>query len=240
MSPCLLTFSPRLQCASLTHAFVTSSKFFPFCFTHPVPPTEEMQGALRTYSKSFSRTAPKQKSATSARMIDPASPSITLITPVAGPTPNPPGRTRHHSRSDPGPLMKSLSWLFLSAKMSFMTVYINTLKKRGACFSESPAPIEDTTATLFTPFSLIASITFFVPAVNIDFPTSFVLPPKAITTPSTSPFSNTFLTSFKFVTSPWNTARPSFFKGCPARSPPEPCGMHSFAGSLTKAATLQP
>ncbi len=87
-------------------------------FTHEVPPTLEMQGVFWMYGKSFSRIAPMQKSATSARAIEPASPSMTLITPVGFSTVRPPGRTMHHSRSRPTPpSVKSASWLFLSVKM---------------------------------------------------------------------------------------------------------------------------
>ena len=54
--------------------------------THDVPPTLEMHGVFWMYGKSFSRIAPMQKSATSARAMEPASPSMTLMTParVAG------------------------------------------------------------------------------------------------------------------------------------------------------------
>ena len=59
-----------------------------------------------------------QKSATSARAMEPASPSMTLMTPVGFSTVSPPGRTMHHSKSRPTPpSVKSASWLFLSVKI---------------------------------------------------------------------------------------------------------------------------
>ena len=86
--------------------------------THDVPPTLLMHGVFWMYGKSFSRIAPMQKSATSARAMEPASPSMTLITPVGFSTVRPPGRTMHHSRSRPTPpSVKRASWLFLSVKM---------------------------------------------------------------------------------------------------------------------------
>ena len=75
-----------------------------------------------------------QKSATSARAMEPASPSMTLMTPVGFSTVNPQGRTMHHSRSRPTPpSVKSASWLFLSAKMEDMTVIMSILNMKGAC-----------------------------------------------------------------------------------------------------------
>lgn len=41
-------------------------------FTHPVPPTELMHGVFLRYGKSSSSTAPIRKSATSARVMEPA------------------------------------------------------------------------------------------------------------------------------------------------------------------------
>jgi hypothetical protein len=49
--------------------------------------------------------------------------------------------------------------LFLSAKIERITVFINILKKKGAWPSESPHPMDVTTATRFTPNRLHASIT---------------------------------------------------------------------------------
>jgi len=45
-----------------------------------------MQGDLPIYGKSSTRTASRQNCATSARGIDPALPSITLMTPVGAST----------------------------------------------------------------------------------------------------------------------------------------------------------
>lgn len=67
-----------------------------FSFTQPVPPTEEMHGVCRRYGKFASVTAPSRKAATSARWIDPALPSMTLMTPVGAPTPRPPGLTMQY------------------------------------------------------------------------------------------------------------------------------------------------
>mmetsp|Transcript_27458 Transcript_27458/g.68981 ORF Transcript_27458/g.68981 Transcript_27458/m.68981 type:complete len:244 (-) Transcript_27458:165-896(-) len=70
------------------------------------------------------------------------------------------------TRSFPGPEKKSCSWLFLSVKMFFITVNMRTLKKKGACFSESPAPIDVTTLIRFTPFAFIAFMTHVVPSAD--------------------------------------------------------------------------
>ena len=107
-----------------------------------------------------------QKSATSARAMEPASPSMTLITPVGFSTVRPPGRTMHHSRSRPTPpSVKRASWLFLSVKMDDMTVIMSILNMKGAWSFESPAPIEVTTATRFTSYFFMAAITVAVPVV---------------------------------------------------------------------------
>mmetsp|Transcript_11693 Transcript_11693/g.29970 ORF Transcript_11693/g.29970 Transcript_11693/m.29970 type:complete len:245 (-) Transcript_11693:120-854(-) len=169
----------------------------------------------------------------------PASPSITLITPVGGSSVSPPGRTMQNSRSFPGPEKKSCSWLFLSVKMFFITVNMRTLKKKGACFSESPAPIDVTTLIRFTPFAFIAFMTHVVPSVSIVAPTSFVLPPSATTTPSTSSVI-TLSTSAWLVTEPWTTVSLSDSNLVPALEPPEPGGSTSFDGVRTNVTTSSP
>mmetsp|Transcript_5444 Transcript_5444/g.17272 ORF Transcript_5444/g.17272 Transcript_5444/m.17272 type:complete len:248 (-) Transcript_5444:21-764(-) len=136
-----------------------------------------------------------QKSATSARGMEPASPSMTLTTPVGASTVRPPGRTMHHSRSLPGPDVKRASWLFLSVKMDDMTVFMRILKKKGAWSFESPAPMDVTTATRLTSYFFMASMMMAEPSVSMVGPTSLVLPPSAMMTPSMSPDSKTFSTS---------------------------------------------
>ena len=83
-----------------------------------------------------------------------------------------------------------------------MTVIMSILNMKGAWSLESPAPIEVTTATRFTSYFFMAAMTVAVPSVSIVGPTSFVLPPNEIMTPSISPLSNTFSTSAAFVTLP--------------------------------------
>mmetsp|Transcript_20806 Transcript_20806/g.45605 ORF Transcript_20806/g.45605 Transcript_20806/m.45605 type:complete len:215 (-) Transcript_20806:293-937(-) len=209
----------------------------PRSFTQLVPPTLLMQGACFRYGKSLSKIAPRQNAATSARAMDPASPSITLTTPVGASNVSPPGLTMQYSKSDPGPSRKSFSWLFLSLKTFFMTVIISSLKTNGAWPAESPAPMEVTTATRFTPFSFIAAITFVDPSVSIVSPTSLDLPPSEITTPVTSSVM-TFATSAALVTSPWITVRLGLSNGFPAlSSPPEPGGIPMFEGVLASVTT---
>mmetsp|Transcript_8975 Transcript_8975/g.16159 ORF Transcript_8975/g.16159 Transcript_8975/m.16159 type:complete len:205 (-) Transcript_8975:145-759(-) len=169
----------------------------------------------------------------------PASPSMTLMTPVGGSVSSPPGRTMQYSRSFPGPDMNRSSWLFLSLKMLFITVNISTLKKKGACFSESPAPIDVTTLTRFTPFACIALITHLVPSVSMVGPTSFVFPPRAITTPSTSS-EITLSTSDCTVTLPCTTVSRSDSNLLPALAPPEPGGTTRLAGVRTRVTTSSP
>ena len=95
-----------------------------------------------------------------------------------------------------------------------MTVIMSILNMKGAWSLESPAPIEVTTATRFTSYFFMAAMTVavpvcferrwrrggtrtqcVVPSVNMVGPTSFVLPPSEMMTPSTSPPSKTFSTS---------------------------------------------
>mmetsp|Transcript_19196 Transcript_19196/g.39489 ORF Transcript_19196/g.39489 Transcript_19196/m.39489 type:complete len:201 (+) Transcript_19196:146-748(+) len=196
-----------------------------------------MQGALPMYGKSSMRTASKQNCATSARGIDPASPSMTLTTPVGGSTVKPPGRTMQYSSPE---FTVASSWLFLSKKIFFMAVHIKTLKKNGAWFSESPAPILVTTASLLTPFSFMAAMTLLVPSVSMVSPTSAVFPPRATITPSTSPFSKTLSTSPFLVTSPAIMVRFSFCNGLSASAPPLPAGTFRFEGFRVKPITLSP
>ena len=59
-----------------------------------------------------------------------------------------------------------------------------------------------TTATRFTSYFFIAAMTVAVPSVNMVGPTSFVLPPSEMMTPSISPLSKTFSTSAASVTEP--------------------------------------
>eukprot|EP00982_Pelagococcus_subviridis_P004494 29202-Pelagococcus_subviridis.AAC.1 len=117
-----------------------------------------MHGAFPMYGNASSKSAPRQKSATSARAMLPASPSMTLTTPVGGPSPSPPGRTTQNSRSFPGPAgpKNSCSWLFLSVKMDRITVDMRILNTNGAWSALSPAPMDVTTATRFTSFCFIA------------------------------------------------------------------------------------
>ena len=83
-----------------------------------------------------------------------------------------------------------------------MTVIMSILNMKGAWSFESPAPIEVTTATRLTSYFFMAAMTVAVPSVSMVGPTSFVLPPSEMMTPSTSPPSNTFSTSAAFVTEP--------------------------------------
>jgi hypothetical protein len=97
--------------------------------------------------------------------MEPASPSMTFMTPVGFSTVSPPGLTMHHSRSRPTPpSVKRASWLFLSAKIDDMTVIISILNMKGAWSFESPAPIEVTTATRLTSYFFMAAMTVAVPA----------------------------------------------------------------------------
>ena len=108
------------------------------------------------------------------------------------------------------------------AETDDITVIMSILNMKGAWSFESPAPMEVTTATRFTSYFFIAAITvavpvYFercvdgvegnqgrrvVPSVSMVGPTSFVLPPSEMITPSTSPPSNTFSTSAALVTEP--------------------------------------
>mmetsp|Transcript_5102 Transcript_5102/g.15108 ORF Transcript_5102/g.15108 Transcript_5102/m.15108 type:complete len:236 (+) Transcript_5102:158-865(+) len=183
--------------------------------------------------------APMQKSATSARAMEPASPSMTLMTPVGFSTVRPPGRTMHHSRSAPGPpAAKRASWLFLSVKMEDMTVAMRILKTNGAWSLESPAPMLVTTETRLTLYFFMASMMHLVPSSSIVGPTSFVLPPSAIITPSTSPDSKTFSTSAAESTVPLNLNRLASSAG--SSLPVEPSGVRSLAGSRQSARTAVP
>jgi hypothetical protein len=78
------------------YAVVAASNPAFFSFTQPVPPTEEMQGVFFKYGKFESVTAPRQKAATSARIMEPAWPSMTLMIPVGAPSPSPPGLTMQY------------------------------------------------------------------------------------------------------------------------------------------------
>mmetsp|Transcript_52039 Transcript_52039/g.111295 ORF Transcript_52039/g.111295 Transcript_52039/m.111295 type:complete len:224 (-) Transcript_52039:175-846(-) len=212
----------------------------PLSLTHDVPLSEEMHGVCPMYGHSALVTASRQKAATSAREMEPASPLITLTMPLGGSMLNPPGRTTVNSRSEPGPSRKSFSWLFLSSKILRITVIMSTLKKKGAWFSESPAPMEVTTAMRLMPPALHASMTLRVPSVSIDSPTSAVLPPSATTTPLTSPNSKTLATSTGLVTSPCITRKLSSRSGDSEAAPPEPAGTSSRAGLRTKQFTFCP
>mmetsp|Transcript_22854 Transcript_22854/g.69955 ORF Transcript_22854/g.69955 Transcript_22854/m.69955 type:complete len:200 (+) Transcript_22854:397-996(+) len=160
--------------------------------------------------------------------------------PLGGLLERPPGRTMVNSRSLPGPEKKSSSWLFLSAKIFFITVHMRTLKKKGAWFSESPAPMDVTTEMRFTPFFMHSLMMLVVPSVSIVSPTSEDLPPSATTTPVTSPDSKTLATSAAEVTVPSNTVSASFTSGVPAAAPPEPGGTVRRDLSLTRARTTSP
>mmetsp|Transcript_41566 Transcript_41566/g.69137 ORF Transcript_41566/g.69137 Transcript_41566/m.69137 type:complete len:224 (-) Transcript_41566:173-844(-) len=208
--------------------------------SNPLPLSLQMLGVCRKYLKSGSRTASRQKAATSPRAMAPASPLSTLTIPFGWSSFSPPGRTTQYSSSAPGPDRKSSSCLFLSAMMEDMTVAKSNFIAHGASSIESPAPTVVTTEMRFTPLAFISAIIFAVPSCNIVFPTSLVLPPNATTTPVTSPVANTLATSARFVTSPCTTESFSFVSGCPADGPPEPTGTRSFAGSRTNATTLSP
>mmetsp|Transcript_108409 Transcript_108409/g.187263 ORF Transcript_108409/g.187263 Transcript_108409/m.187263 type:complete len:227 (-) Transcript_108409:355-1035(-) len=205
---------------------------------HEVPAREEMQGVLPIYCQSGSVMASRQNFATSALGMEPASPSMTLMTPVGGSTFSPPGRTIVYSRSAPGPCKKRASWLFLSSKIPRMTVPMSTRKKKGACFSESPVPMLVTTAIRLTPLAFIASMTFLVPSVSIVVPTSFVLPPRATTTPTMSSAIIARFTSAMTVTEPWIISRLPFFRALPPSAPPLPAGTTSLEGVRAKPTTL--
>mmetsp|Transcript_19555 Transcript_19555/g.40529 ORF Transcript_19555/g.40529 Transcript_19555/m.40529 type:complete len:235 (-) Transcript_19555:1620-2324(-) len=181
--------------------------------------------------------ASRQNCATSALVIEPASPSMTLMTPVGGSTVSPPGRTMHHSSPEAS---TTASWAFLSLKMELITVDMSILKKNGAWSLLSPAPMDVTTATLFTPASLMASSTTLVPSCSMVFPTSDVFPPSAITQPSTSPPSNTFLTSPALVTLPPIIVRFGSDSGEPAEDPPLPLGTTRFEGLRVRPTTESP
>lgn len=101
---------------------------------------------------------------------------------MGGSTVKPPGRIIHHSRSEEDRI--KFSWLFLSTKMFFITVAINILNMKGAWSLESPAPIEVMTETRLTLLDFIAERIVRVESVSMVSPTSLVLPPRAITTPS--------------------------------------------------------
>mmetsp|Transcript_25604 Transcript_25604/g.83952 ORF Transcript_25604/g.83952 Transcript_25604/m.83952 type:complete len:242 (+) Transcript_25604:168-893(+) len=179
-----------------------------------------------------------QKSATSARGMEPASPSMTLTTPVGASTVRPPGRTMHHSRSLPGPDVKRASWLFLSVKMDDMTVFMRILKKKGAWSLESPAPMDVTTATRLTSYFFMASMMMAEPSVSMVGPTSLVLPPSAMMTPSMSPDSKTFSTSAATSTEPLNLKSWSLVTA--SSLPAEPRGVSTFAGVRQSARTATP
>mmetsp|Transcript_10752 Transcript_10752/g.19857 ORF Transcript_10752/g.19857 Transcript_10752/m.19857 type:complete len:243 (+) Transcript_10752:763-1491(+) len=205
-------------------------------FDQEVPPTELIQGVFPTYGKSESFTASKQNCATSALGMLPASPSITLITPVGGSTVNPPGRTMQYSN----PLaFTAASWLFLSVKIFFMTVIMSILKAKGAWSLESPAPILVTTAMRLMLFSFMAAMMLFVPSVSIESPTSEVFPPSATMTPSIL-FSNTLATSAAFVTSPPIIVKLGSERGFSASAPPDPLGVTTFDGFLVRPTILSP
>mmetsp|Transcript_189 Transcript_189/g.586 ORF Transcript_189/g.586 Transcript_189/m.586 type:complete len:225 (-) Transcript_189:94-768(-) len=171
----------------------------------------------------------------------PASPSMTLITPVGAVVFRPPGRTMTNSKSLPGPPIprNSCSWLFLSVKMERITVLIKIRKTRGAWSALSPAPIDVTTATRRTPDAFMALITFVVPSVSMVLPTSFVLPPSATTTPVVSPVM-TFATSAKEHTSPCTTVRLGSVTGVPSLAPPDPGGYTILLGVRASTVTLLP
>mmetsp|Transcript_5377 Transcript_5377/g.18203 ORF Transcript_5377/g.18203 Transcript_5377/m.18203 type:complete len:206 (-) Transcript_5377:185-802(-) len=201
-----------------------------------------MHGALRTYFQSGSVTASRQKAATSAREMEPASPEITCVVPVGGPSVRPPGRTTVYSRSDPSPPKKSASWLFLSWNTPLSTVHMSSLKKKGAWFWLSPAPMLVTTLMRLTPRAFIERITLDVPSVSMVSPTSEVRPPSAITHPVTgsSASSKSASTSAALVTSPLHTRSMGEESGEPAAAPPLPGGTHSLEGSRHSTLTRCP
>merc|ERR1719491_2107945 len=132
------------------------------------------------------------------------------------------------------------SWLFLSVKILDMAVAMRILKKKGAWFLEFPTPMDVTMETRLTPLAFMASMTATVPSVHIVSPTSLVFPPRAMTTPSISPASNTFATSAAFVTSPPITVRLSSVNAFPALLPPDPSGIFRFDGLRVRPITLFP
>ena len=70
--------------------------------SNPLPLSLEMQMDFLTYLKSGSLTASSRKAATSARLMGPASPSMTLTMPLGSSDLRPPGRMMQNSRSLPG------------------------------------------------------------------------------------------------------------------------------------------
>mmetsp|Transcript_6665 Transcript_6665/g.21049 ORF Transcript_6665/g.21049 Transcript_6665/m.21049 type:complete len:258 (-) Transcript_6665:108-881(-) len=218
----------------------------PLSLAHDVPFTEEMHGALRRCGQSEALTASRQKAATSAREMEPAWPSITLMMPLGGSRVRPPGRTSVNSREAPGasaPPLKSASCAFLSANMDFITVIISTLNMNGACPSESPAPMDVTTATRFSPRAFISEMMAAVPSRSMVGPTSDVRPPSATTTPltpSSRAASKAAATSARLVTSPFTAVSFGLARRAPAAGPPEPAGTESLDGSRHNATTDSP
>mmetsp|Transcript_8786 Transcript_8786/g.20737 ORF Transcript_8786/g.20737 Transcript_8786/m.20737 type:complete len:232 (+) Transcript_8786:160-855(+) len=168
----------------------------------PLPISLEMQTACWRYAKSGSRTASKQNAARSARLMAPASPSITFTTPLGAPSFRPPGRKMQNSRSAPGPSKKRFSCAFLSSIIFCIMVFIRILKVHGAWSMESPTPTDDTTVMRLTPYFLHASMICLVPSWHSVSPTSRVLPPSATTTPVISLPSKTSSTSARLSTEP--------------------------------------
>ena len=175
-----------------------------------------------------------QKSATSARAIEPASPSMTLMTPVGFSTVSPPGRTMHHSKSLPTPpSVNRASWLFLSVKMDLCGNQPSGAPRHRCAISTQRGGRHDRHHEHLEHEGRLVlgvaradrghdgdalHIIFFhrrdhrgracvrvastvsrgckdAPSVSIVGPTSFVLPPSEMMTPSTSPPSKTFSTS---------------------------------------------
>mmetsp|Transcript_5605 Transcript_5605/g.9344 ORF Transcript_5605/g.9344 Transcript_5605/m.9344 type:complete len:209 (-) Transcript_5605:326-952(-) len=182
---------------------------------NPAPISLEIQTAWRTYSKSGSRTASKHHDARSARLMAPASPSITFTMPVGVPSLRPPGRAIMYSRSAPGPssLRKRPSCAFLSSMIFCIMVLIRSLKVHGAWSMVSPAPTVDTIQMRLTPYFLHASMIWVVPSWSIVSPTSRVLPPSATTTPVISLPSKTSSTSARLSTVPCVVVILSFVVG---------------------------
>jgi len=87
----------------------------------------------------------------------------------------------------------------------------------------------------FTLYFFIAAMTVAVPSVSMVGPTSLVLPPSAMITPSTSPPSKTFSTSSALVTEPLYLKSWSLSTG--SSLPVEPMGVRSPAGSRHSALT---
>mmetsp|Transcript_41501 Transcript_41501/g.102268 ORF Transcript_41501/g.102268 Transcript_41501/m.102268 type:complete len:320 (-) Transcript_41501:157-1116(-) len=241
LPPHVMTLLRRHVSHCLVSYFLTATMPSRPSFIHEVPPTLLMHGAWPRYGKVSSKSTPRQKSATSARAMEPASPAMTLMTPVGGPVPRPPGRTMQNSRPLPGPAgaRNSCSWLFLSVKMERITVLIRILNMNGAWSAESPAPMEVTTDTRVTPAAFMPLITFSVPSFSMVLPTSLDFPPREITTPVVSAVM-TLAMSAALFTSPWTMVRLGSLKGWPSFAPPLPGGYTILEGVRASTVTLAP